>query len=153
MPTSKSLFLIADLEPRNCRYEIGSAFRGSSALHAVGDSYLLLVRPSPQIPTVELRFQFRYAPAVEPRLLALDAETLWFETCTSTPAPVHPRRKVETADVQRALETAGAARFNELRQQIMPQSECSRRTAQLAIRRACKEGSIVQDNGQYRLPL
>src|SRR5437762_5790002 len=27
------------------RYEIGSAFRGSSALHAVGDSYLLLVRP------------------------------------------------------------------------------------------------------------
>src|ERR1700757_3565295 len=45
------------------RYEIGSAFRGSSALHAVGDSYLLLVRPSPQIPTIELRFQFRYAPA------------------------------------------------------------------------------------------
>src|SRR5881296_3765799 len=43
------------------RYEIGSAFRGSSALHAVGDSYLLLVRPSPQIPTIELRFQFRYA--------------------------------------------------------------------------------------------
>ena len=29
------------------RYEIGSAFRGSSALHAVGDSYLLLTRPSP----------------------------------------------------------------------------------------------------------
>jgi RecA-family ATPase len=29
------------------RYEIGSAFRGSSALHAVGDSYLLLIRPSP----------------------------------------------------------------------------------------------------------
>lgn len=27
------------------RYEIGSAFRGSSALHAVGDSYLLLTRP------------------------------------------------------------------------------------------------------------
>ncbi len=34
---------------RKCigRYEIGSAFRGSSALHAVGDSYLLLTRPSP----------------------------------------------------------------------------------------------------------
>ena len=59
------------------RYEIGSAFRGSSALHAVGDSYLLLVRPSPQIPTVELRFQFRYAPAEAPRLLSLDADTLW----------------------------------------------------------------------------
>src|SRR5207253_3596503 len=50
------------------RHEIGSAFRGSSALHAVGDSYLLLVRPSPHVPTVELRFQFRYAPAAEPLL-------------------------------------------------------------------------------------
>jgi len=28
------------------RDEIGRAFRGSSALHAVGDSYLLLARPS-----------------------------------------------------------------------------------------------------------
>jgi len=135
------------------RYEIGSAFRGSSALHAVGDSYLLLVRPSPQVPTVELRFQFRYAPAQEPRLLTLDADTLWFEACSSTPAPVRARRKVETADVQRAVAASGSARFNQLRQQIMSQSECSRRTAQLAIRRACKEGSIVQDNGQYRLPL
>ncbi len=41
------------------RHEIGSAFRGSSALHAVGDSYVLLTRPSPQLATVELRFQFR----------------------------------------------------------------------------------------------
>jgi hypothetical protein len=41
------------------RYEIGSAFRGSTALHAVGDSSLLLTRPSPQFNTVELRFQFR----------------------------------------------------------------------------------------------
>jgi len=30
-------------------------------LHAVGDSYLLLTRPSPQLATIELRFQFRYA--------------------------------------------------------------------------------------------
>ena len=135
------------------RYEIGSAFRGSSALHAVGDSYLLLVRPSPQIPTVELRFQFRYAPAQEPRLLSLDADTLWFEISTSKPAPLYPRRKVETADVERALAASGSARFNQLRQQIMTQSECSRRTAQQAIRRACQQGSIVQDDGQYRLPL
>src|ERR1035437_6065054 len=46
------------------RHEIGSAFRGSSALHAVGDSYLLLTRPSPQLPTIELRFQFRYAASL-----------------------------------------------------------------------------------------
>jgi len=135
------------------RYEIGSAFRGSSALHAVGDSYLLLVRPSPQVPTVELRFQFRYAPAPEPRLLALNAQALWFEECASTPAPPHARRKVETADVERALTASGSTRFSQLRETIMHQSECSRRTAQLAIQRACQEGSIVQDNGQYRLPL
>jgi hypothetical protein len=135
------------------RYEIGSAFRGSSALHAVGDSYMLLVRPSPQVPTVELRFQFRYAPAQEPRLLSLDPATLWFEACASSPAPPPTRRKVETADVTRALASSGSARFNQLRQQIMNQSECSRRTAQLAIRRACQEGSIQHDNGQYRLPL
>jgi hypothetical protein len=134
------------------RYEIGSAFRGSSALHAVGDSYMLLARPSPQIPTVELRFQFRYAPAQEPRLLSLDPTTLWFEACASSPAPSVPRRKVETADVARALTATGSVRFNQLRQQIMNQSDCSRRTAQLAIRRAHQEGSIVQDNGQYRLP-
>ena len=134
------------------RYEIGSAFRGSSALHAVGDSYLLLTRPSPQIPTVELRFQFRYAPALEPRLLSLDPDTLWFQPRASSPAPAPARRKVETADVTRALATSGSARFNQLRQQIMNQSECSRRTAQLAIRRAFQEGSIVHDNGQYHLP-
>src|SRR5882762_8809210 len=49
------------------REEIGSAFRGSSALHAVGDSYLLLTRPSAHLAaTVELRFQFRYAAPPEP---------------------------------------------------------------------------------------
>lgn len=133
------------------RHEIGSAFRGSSALHAVGDSYLLLVRPSPSSPSVELRFQFRYAPAAEPRLLALDNETLWFEPSSSHPADA--RRKVDTTDVERALTASGPARFNQLRQQIMDQSACSRRTAQLAILRACKEGSIVNDNGQYRLSL
>jgi len=52
-----------------------------------------------------------------------------------------------------ALQASGSARFNQLRNQIMSQSVCSRRTAQLAIRRAGEEGSIVQDNGQYRLPL
>jgi len=135
------------------RHEIGSAFRGSSALHAVGDSYLLMVRASTPAPTVELRFQFRYASPPQPRLLTLDTETLWFQASSSPPAPPPVRRKVETADVERALAVSAPARFNQLRQQLMDQSECSRRTAQLAIQRACQEGSIVQDNGQYRLPL
>src|SRR5213593_772737 len=85
------------------RHEIGTAFRGSSALHAVGDSYLLLSPLSSQLHTLEVSFQLRYAAAPPPRLLSLDPETLWFEDCTSTPAPVHARRKVESADVQHVL--------------------------------------------------
>jgi hypothetical protein len=136
------------------RHEIGSAFRGSSALHAVGDSYLLLTRPSPQLPTIELRFQFRYAAAQPPRLLQLDPRTLWFTSAGPPPASAVPRRKVEKADVTQALTVMGdQARYNQLRDQIMNTTECSKRTAQLAIREACQRGVIVQTNGQYRLPL
>ena len=140
------------------RYEIGSAFRGSSALHAVGDSYVLLTRPSPQFHTIELRFQFRYAGPQPPRLLHLDPPTLWFSTAGSPPGcPLGPatadRRKVEPADVEQALAELGAqARYNQLRQQIMTLTECSKRTAQLAITEACYRGSIVQTDGHYCLP-
>ena len=86
------------------------------ALHAVGDSYMLLTRPSPQIPTVELRFQFRYAAAQESRLLSLNPDTLWFEPCASRPSPAQaPRCKVETADVTRVVAAAGSTGFNQLR--------------------------------------
>ena len=136
------------------RHEIGSAFRGSSALHAVGDSYLLLTRPSPQLPTIELRFQFRYAAAQPPRLLQLDPRTLWFSSAGPPPASAAPRRKVEKMDVTQALTEMGdQARYNQLRDQIMNTTECSKRTAQLAISEACQRGVIVQTNGQYRLPL
>jgi len=136
------------------RHEIGSAFRGSSALHAVGDSYLLLTRPSPQVPTIELRFQFRYAAAQPPRLLQLDPRTLWFSSAGPPPARAAPRRKVDKADVQQALADIGhQARYNQLRDQIMNTAECSKRTAQLAISEAHQRGVIVQANGQYRLPL
>ena len=136
------------------RYEIGSAFRGSSALHAVGDSYLLLTRPSPQFNTVELRFQFRYAAPQPPRLLQLDSTALWFSAAGAAP-PAMPadRRKVELADVRQALAELGAqARYNQLRQQIMTLTECSKRTAQMAITAACQQGSIVQADGHYCLP-
>jgi RecA-family ATPase len=72
------------------RHEIGSAFRGSSALHAVGDSYLLVTRPSPQLPNLELRFQFRYAAAQPPRLLELNPHTLWFSSAGPAPAKTAP---------------------------------------------------------------
>ena len=86
------------------RYEIGSAFRGSSALHAVGDSYLLLTRPSPQFNTIELRFQFRYAAPQPPRSLQLDSDALWFSAAATPPAlPAADRRKVEPAHVRQAL--------------------------------------------------
>src|SRR5213083_1898221 len=67
--SSAALIVVHHVRKSIGRYEIGSAFRGSSALHAVGDSYLLLTRPSPQFATVELRFQFRYAAPQPPRLL------------------------------------------------------------------------------------
>jgi hypothetical protein len=89
------------------RYEIGSAFRGSSALHALGDSYLLLTRPAPQFHTVELRFQFRYAAPQPPRLLDLDPDTLWFAPAGQPPATAPARRKVEAADITQALADLG----------------------------------------------
>ena len=150
-----ALIVVHHVRKSITRYEIGSAFRGSSALHAVGDSYLLLTRPSPQLPTVELRFQFRYAAAQPPRLSQLDPQTLWFSSAgqaSATPAPA--RRKVEQADVTQALTGIGEqVRYTQLRDQIMDLTECSKRTAQLAITEACRQGSIVQADGQYRLPL
>ena len=150
-----ALIVVHHVRKSITRFEIGSAFRGSSALHAVGDSYLLLTRPSPQLPTIELRFQFRYAAAQPPRLLQLDPQTLWFSAAgqpSATPAPA--RRKVEQADVTQALTGVGEqVRYTQLRDQIMDLTECSKRTAQLAITEACRQGSIIQADGQYRLPL
>jgi hypothetical protein len=136
------------------RHEIGSAFRGSSALHAVGDSYLLVTRPSPQLATVELRFQFRYAAPQPPRLLELNPQTLWFSSTATPPPSRTPRRKVEKTDVAQAMANLGdPARYTDLRGEIMHLTECSKRTAQLAITEACRQGRIVQADGQYRLPL
>jgi AAA domain len=136
------------------RHEIGSAFRGSSALHAVGDSYLLVTRPSPQLPSLELRFQFRYAAPQPPRLLELNPHTLWFSNAGPAPAKTAPGRKVETTDVNQVLVSRGGPlRYNQLRQEIMKRTQCSKRTAQLAITQACQQGLILQDDGQYRLPL
>src|SRR5881409_112129 len=137
------------------REEIGSAFRGSSALHAVGDSYLLLTRPSANLAAaVELRFQFRYAASQPSRLLQLDPHTLWFSAAGLAPSKAAAaRKKVEQEHVTKALAGLGPpARYNQLRQQVMDLTDCSRRTAQLAIAEACRQGSIVQAGGQYRLP-
>jgi hypothetical protein len=137
-------------------HSIGSAFRGSSALHAVGDSYLLLARPSAHLAqaAVEMRFQFRYAAQQPSRLLTLDPQTLWFSAAGLTPAKAPARAKVEQQDVSKALGALGSqTRYNQLRQQIMDLTDCSKRTAQLAIADACRGGVIVQADGQYRLPL
>lgn len=137
------------------REEIGSAFRGSSALHAVGDSYLLLTRPSAHLAAVELRFQFRYAAAPAPRLLELDPQTLCFSAAGAAPfRTAVVRKKVDQEHVTQVLAGLGRqARYNQLRQQVMEQTECSKRTAQLAISAACRDGLIVQVDGQYQLPL
>jgi hypothetical protein len=137
------------------RHEIGSAFRGSSALHAVGDSYVLLTRPSPQLATVELRFQFRYAAPQPPRWLELNPNTLWFSSAASAGCTsAAPRRKVAKEDITQAFAHAGnPARYTDLRGQIMQLTECSKRTAQAAITEACQQGWIIQSDGRYRLPL
>jgi len=135
------------------RYEIGSAFRGSRALHAVRDSYLLLTRPAPQFHTIELRFQFRYAAPQPPRLLQLDPHSLWFSPAGAVVAPPTAGRKVEKIHVTQALANLGEqVRYNQLREQIMTLTECSKRTAQLAITEACQQGWIVQADGHYHLP-
>lgn len=135
------------------RGEIGSAFRGSSALHAVGDTYVLVTRPSLQLPTLELRFQFRYAPPQAPRLLQLNPQTLWFAGAGPIPPPPVPGRKVETQHVRQVLARCGQMRYNQLRQEIMQQANCSKRTAQLAIAQATQQGVIRQHVGQYQLAL
>src|SRR6266571_989539 len=104
-----SLIVVHHVRKSITREEIGSAFRGSSALHAVGDSYLLLTRPSAQVAaSVELRFQFRYAAAPPARLLHLDSRTLWFSPAGASPAAgAVARRKVENEDVRQALTGLG----------------------------------------------
>src|ERR1700685_2683476 len=64
------------------------------------------------------------------------------------------RKKVDQEHVTQALTGLGRqARYNQLRQQVMEQAECSKRTAQLAIGEACRQGWIVQVAAQYGLPL
>ena len=152
--THAALIVVHHIRKSITREEIGSAFRGSSALHAVGDTHMLLTRPSPQLPTLELRFQFRYSPPQPPRLLKLDPQSLWFSSTGSVPITQTLRHKVNPTHVTEALSTRGGQlRYTELRQQIMQQTECSKRTAQLAISEACKQGSVIHDDGQYRLSL
>jgi len=151
-----ALIVVHHVRKSIARDEIGSAFRGSSALNAVGDSYLLLTRPSPHLAaSVELRFQFRYAAAPPARLLNLDPRTLWFSAAGASPDKIQPpRKKVELQDVTQALAGLGQqARYNQLRQQIMDKADCSKRTAQVAIDEARQHGAIVQADGQYRLPV
>lgn len=152
--TGAALIVVHHVRKSITRHEIGSAFRGSSALHAVGDSYVLATRPSPQLPTLELRFQFRYAPSQPPRMLELNPQTLWFHSVSgTTPAKNNSGRKVEIRDVSQALvQRGGPLRYNQLRQEIMQRTQCSKRTAQLAITQAFQQGLIQQEAGQYHLP-
>jgi hypothetical protein len=84
------------------------------------------------------------------RLLQLDPRTLWFSSTDKPPAAAWMRRKVEKTDITQALaEVGNKVRFNQLRDQIMNATECSKRTAQLAIAEACQQGWIARANGQY----
>ena len=135
------------------RYEIGSAFRGSSALHAVGDSYLLLTRPSPQFNTVELRFpvSLRGPAAATPAPTRFLRCGSLLPVCRRRPLPRAPQGGIGRRPA--GVDGSGRqARYNQLRQQIMTLTDCSKRTAQMAITAACQQGSIVQTDGHYSLP-
>jgi hypothetical protein len=148
-----ALIVVHHLRKSVSRYEVGSAFRGSGALNAVGDSYVLLARPSADPNVVELRFQFRYAAARQPKLLMLDPKTLWYSPAGDVPVEAKSRRKVEGSDVEQALAALGnQAGYNALRARIMSAAECSKRTAQIAIAEACQQQRIVRDDGLYRIP-
>lgn len=152
--THAALAVVHHIRKSITREQIGSAFRGSSALHAVGDTYMLLTRPSPQLSTLELRFQFRYSPPLPPRLLKLDPQSLWFSSDGSVPVTPKARHKVDPSDVAQALHhRGGKLRYNQLREEIMQQTDCSKRTAQQAISHARKYGSVIHTDGQYCLPL
>lgn len=149
-----ALIVVHHVRKSIARHEVGTAFRGSSALHAVGDSYLLLTRPSSQLDALELRFQLRYASALPARLLTLNPDTLWFTASEDPSNPPPSRRKVSPADVEQALHRLGAsAAYTALRQQVMLDSGCCKRTAQLAIAEACRTGVLVRENGSYQLPV
>jgi AAA domain len=150
-----ALVLVHHTRKSISREEIGSAFRGSSALHAVGDSYMLLTRPSAQRPTLELRFQFRYAAAQPPRLLEFNPQTLWFSSAGEAPSqPPTVAPKVQSEDISQALaQRGGQLRYSQLREEIMRRTQCSKRTAQLAISQASQQGLVRQDGGQYQLSL
>src|SRR5437667_3000448 len=150
-----ALIVVHHVRKSISRDEIGSAFRGSSALHAVGDSYLLLTRPSANLAAaVELRFQFRYAASQPSRLLQVDPHSLCLSDAGLAPSKAAERKKVEQQDVTKALAGLGErVRYNQLRQQVMGLTACSKPTAQLAIREACQQGLVVQADGQYRLRL
>lgn len=148
-----ALIVVHHVRKSIARHEVGTAFRGSSALHAVGDSYLLLTRPSSQLDAIELRFQLRYAPALPSRLLTLNPDTLWFAASDDLSIPSPSRRKVSLADVLQALHRLGAsATYTALRNQIMTDSGCCKRTAQLAIAEASQTGNLVRENSAYLLP-
>ena len=139
------------------REEIGSAFRGSSALHAVGDSYLLLTRPSAHLVRhrrVALPVSLRRSAGAAALAPTRPAHVVLFRRRPGAFPGTPPRaRRWNQEHVTKALAGLGQqARYNQLREQVMDLTDCSKRTAQLAIAEACRQGSIVQADGQYRLP-
>jgi hypothetical protein len=148
-----ALIVVHHVRKTVSRHEIGSAFRGSSALHAVGDTYMLMTRRSADSQTIELRFQLRYGAPLQPQSLALDPGSLWFAPSDEPIPQSSTQRKVDTDDVRQAvLDLGRETTYSRLREKIMNDAACSRRTAQLAIKRAFQSGVVLRNNGQYRLP-
>ena len=125
------------------RDEIGRAFRGSSALHAVGDCYLLLTRPSASPTAVELRFQFRYAAPLGPRLLELEPQIVMvFRRRRCLPPPPPPKGRIRGCDPGLgALRQSGAppptARQDHARYGVLQAHRATGDSGSLPERRHC----------------
>jgi len=69
------------------------------------------------------------------------------------PAATPRGARSKPVDITQALvDLGGEACYNQLRQQIMSLTECSKRTAQLAISEAGQQGWLLDDDRHYHSP-
>jgi hypothetical protein len=103
--------------------------------------------------TLRQRIGVQYHLEGAPTAPTLPVHVVLFRRRSGGPARLPLRaRRVEQEHVTKALAGLGQQAHNDqLRDQVMDPIDCSRRTAQLAIADFCRQGSIVQADGQYRL--
>jgi len=131
----------------------GQALRGSSELHAWGDSNLYLNRRHNQL---LLTVEHRAAPAPEPLVLELRAteETLALEIAGSAePLSEDLNRQVPgTSPADRVLQALSGAARPITRRALRESSRMRASTVGQTLAQLLQDGKIEEENGRYRLP-